>query len=472
MIKSQILKRFLISLWFVKTPFLFPIPVHAHNGNWAEGIAWISFFLFTAFEVILIAFYLIIRKALNEDHPLRIGTKFVLIIISLFYLLGLSNHFYYFIFKLNNKGIINKPTYLFFIYFFILNLYLIRWSKGNKKKIRITQTLFMFFLVLFFSWLISPRIQVYVTEKNYWDLPFGSGLWGAMNAGYFLFHPISVPLLFGLIVWFIYFINGWIYKSFKKHSLVKIRRISFQLIISISLAFLLMGLFEPRISGPIPKSFVLPKLKTKRGDSYNALRWAEYYGFNISREEILGHPQYVNAFMRRANRRVKNGDYEKALSDFMRIHNIFSEKGVKPYLNFNQITYNLQVGWLLSTCPIDKIRDGRKAIELITDAISLYGLDLIEIPVDQIIIEQKKYTDWRKDTIMNVKILQILAAAYAETSNFVEARRVQEKALNLLLIQSRKDYEDGISILNEQLQNYMNNIPWRNLSRSISPIYF
>lgn len=468
----KMFKKFLISFFLIEVLFLISSSLYAHNGNWAEGLAWIYFFLFTIIQIIVTTGYLIARKVLRKDDSIMSMIKFILIIVSLLYLLILSNHFYNFLFKLNNKGIISHQTYIFFIYFFLLNLFLIKRSKDDPQKICISWALFMIFFVLFFSWLISPRIQVFSDTNDFWDLPFGSGLWGAMNAGYFVFHPVSTPLLFGLIIWIFYSINRRFYFSMGKGLLGKNKRLLFQSLICIFISFILIGLFEPEVSGPVSKIFVWPRLKAKRGDIYNALRWSEYYGFNISRQEILNHPQYINAFMKRANQRVKNGDYEGALSDFMRIRNVFNEKEVKPYLNFNQITYNLRVSWLLSTCPSDKIRDGNKAIELVKNAIFLYGLDVIQIPVDQLVIEHRKYSEWRNNAIMSANLLQVLAAAYAETSNFVEACKLQEKALKLVLAQSNKDFENEKSILGEQLLSYMSNTPWRNLSRSIRPIFF
>lgn len=88
------------------------------------------------------------------------------------------------------------------------------------------------------------------------------------------------------------------------------------------------------------------------------------------------------------------------------------------------------------------------------------------MPVEKIIIEQKnRYSDRRNNAIMGAKLLQVLAAAYAETLNFFETCKLQGKALNLLLFKSNEVFEEKKPILREQLHNYMNKRSWREFTK-------
>lgn len=70
----------------------------------------------------------------------------------------------------------------------------------------------------------------------------------------------------------------------------------------------------------------------------------------------------------------------------------------------NYVTAYGSLAWLLATCPTEKIRDGRRAIKMATTACEL--------------------TDWKSGLE-----LAILAAAYAQASQFGEASRYQTQAL-------------------------------------------
>jgi tetratricopeptide (TPR) repeat protein len=86
-------------------------------------------------------------------------------------------------------------------------------------------------------------------------------------------------------------------------------------------------------------------------------------------------------------------EYEKALADYDRALKL----DPKHALACND------AAWLLATCPEEKIRDGKRAVELAKQAVSL----------------MKNHPGY----------LDTLAAAYAEIGNFDEAVRVQEQAL-------------------------------------------
>jgi len=468
-IKSQLgIKIFIIIL--VGSIFLsFPNHASAHAANWGMVYVFIGLFIVTSVQIIVTIIYLILLKVLKRYKSAKYVLHSVFAIVSLFTLFVWAKYFYFEAFNLERKGIISLGTYLLFIYYFLLVLFSFGWSKDNARKNVISGTLTIIFFTLFFSWVLTPKS---IGSKNYWDIPFGSGLWGPINGGYPVFHPITVPALFCLVVLFVYSVHRFLYLPKKKtNTLFTNYKSSVQLILCVGLTLGLMALFEPTISGPISKLFVSPKLKDRRGDSNNALRWSEYYRFKISQDDMIKHSQYIDAFMSRANWRVKNGDYEKALSDYMNIYDALDKNDVQYRLRHHPLTYNIQVAWLLSTCPNDNARNGLLAIELAKRAISLYGVDLIGIPVDQLPSEQKKYRDWRNDPVMGAKLLQVLAAAYAEAGQFEDARNTQEKAYDLLVAHNPTSFKDQKLLLNEQLESYKNNKPWREILRLIRPMY-
>jgi tetratricopeptide (TPR) repeat protein len=470
------LAKLIRNIIFVSLSF-FTFPKYASadvGGSGWEGLVWLVFYLFTAIQIIVTVIYFILLKCLKKYDSARSLLHSIFAIVSLFYVYILAAHSYGNIFHLNNKGMISFGTYLFFIYYFLLVIFSFKWSQNHPKKTVISRTLTIIFLVLFFSWSLSPQIPPFTATKNYWSPRFGSGLWGAINVGHFIFNPITFPVLICLIIWVTYSANKLLYLPTRRTNIfLRNRRPFIQLILCAALIFGLIGLFEASISGPICRLFVYPKLLLpgSRGDSYEALRWSEYYRFKISKDDIISHPRYVNAFMCRANRRVIDGDYENALSDFMKVHDIYNNKGNQHYLRFHPLTYGVQVAWLYSTCPNDKIRDGVRAIELAKKAISLYGVEVTRIPVDQILKEQRKYTDWRKDPVKGAELLQVLAAAYAEAGYFADACNIQEKAYNILMAYNPMWFGKEKVLLTEQLERYRGNRAWREMLKSISRIY-
>jgi len=111
---------------------------------------------------------------------------------------------------------------------------------------------------------------------------------------------------------------------------------------------------------------------------------------------MLVHPNNAKLYVSRGIAYENKGEYDAAVADF--------EKAVE--LNPDSVAANNELGWLLSTCPEDKYRDGKKAIILGTKACEL---SRDEDPAD----------------------LDTLAAAYAETGNFDAAVQWQNKAVTL-----------------------------------------
>jgi serine/threonine protein kinase/Tfp pilus assembly protein PilF len=106
-------------------------------------------------------------------------------------------------------------------------------------------------------------------------------------------------------------------------------------------------------------------------------------------------------------------DYERALA-----------------LQPNSVSLLNQFAWLLSTAPVERIRDGKRAVELATKACEIAG-----------------YTDATR--------LDTLAAAYAEVGDFAAAEEWSRKAIDLLA-------DDVTSNdFTKRLESFKNKKPWR-----------
>jgi tetratricopeptide (TPR) repeat protein len=90
------------------------------------------------------------------------------------------------------------------------------------------------------------------------------------------------------------------------------------------------------------------------------------------------------------------------------------------------------LAWVLATSPEDKLRDGKRAIELAKAA-----------------CEETEY--------MAPHIISTLAAAYAETGNWDEAQKMIAKALEL------KPDEEHLDQLQKEQKSYEKKEPWREL---------
>jgi tetratricopeptide (TPR) repeat protein len=139
-------------------------------------------------------------------------------------------------------------------------------------------------------------------------------------------------------------------------------------------------------------------------------------------EAINLDPKRGNTYCQRAYVWSAKGDREKMLQDL--------DKGIQ--LSPDNAKAWGDRAWLLATSPIDEHRDGTLAIEAATKACEL--------------------TFWK-----NPGYLRALAAAYAETGNFAEAVKRQEKSLeNATQIpeKRRADYESRLALYREHKPYY------------------
>lgn len=123
----------------------------------------------------------------------------------------------------------------------------------------------------------------------------------------------------------------------------------------------------------------------------------------------------------RSDAEIAIGDHSAALSDLEKAHE--AEPDNTAVLN--------NLAWLLATSPEDPLRDGRRAIELAKSACEL--------------------TEWKE-----AHIISTLAAAYAESGDFEQARRYSTKA-----VETGADVPEIKSQLQQELESYKAEKPWR-----------
>lgn len=113
-------------------------------------------------------------------------------------------------------------------------------------------------------------------------------------------------------------------------------------------------------------------------------------------EAIRLDPKHLTSFRTRGISWHQQGRYDKARADF--------DEAIR--LEPNDFGSCCQLAWLLATCPDATFRDGKRAIELATNACEV--------------------SDWK-----NAYGLCALAAAYAESGDFANAVKWQEAFLRL-----------------------------------------
>jgi tetratricopeptide (TPR) repeat protein len=145
------------------------------------------------------------------------------------------------------------------------------------------------------------------------------------------------------------------------------------------------------------------KVDPRRHDAYLGLasvylmRGQAKTAQSILDDAVRADPDNPEAYGNRATLHLARGDYEKALFNLGEVIRL-SPGSARAYN---------ERAWLLATCPVEKYRDFRQAVEEATRACELTG--------------------WSRP-----RYLATLAAACSETGDFDAAARSQEKALALL----------------------------------------
>jgi tetratricopeptide (TPR) repeat protein len=130
----------------------------------------------------------------------------------------------------------------------------------------------------------------------------------------------------------------------------------------------------------------------------------------------------VQALRSRGDAWLALGKLDEAIADY--------ESALKVDPKESGVLNNL--AWLLATAPDDKLRDGKRAIELAEEA--------------------GRVTEFKQ-----AHILSTLAAAYAETGDFDTAKDWSQKAVAL----GEKDDKDILDQLRKELASYEAKQPWR-----------
>jgi tetratricopeptide (TPR) repeat protein len=129
-----------------------------------------------------------------------------------------------------------------------------------------------------------------------------------------------------------------------------------------------------------------------------------------------------NHYFMRGRALLRKGLYDLALADF--------DETVKLYPGHAD-AYNEQA-WILATCPDEQYRDGVKAVELAENAVALSPTP---------------------------RVLDTLAAAYAEAGMFDDAVATQEEAISILKKEDKP--QEVIEDYKTRLVSYQAHKPWR-----------
>lgn len=134
---------------------------------------------------------------------------------------------------------------------------------------------------------------------------------------------------------------------------------------------------------------------------------------------LTDHPEEWMAYRGRADALLNLGRRAEAVTDY--------DKALRRQPKDVGVLNNL--AWVLATAPEDKLRDGKRAVLLATEACKL--------------------TNYKQDYILST-----LGAAYAETGDFQSALTWSNKAVEL----ASKEHLDS---LKKEVESYKANKPWR-----------
>lgn len=163
---------------------------------------------------------------------------------------------------------------------------------------------------------------------------------------------------------------------------------------------------------------------------------------------VVADPAIVEAYLNRANARKMQNDYDRAIADYDDVIRLdpdnsiaFNDRGIawaekgefaKALADFKEaLRYDAkyanarnQMAWLWATCPDEKYRDGAKAVEFAKKACDL--------------------SDWN-----STNHLDTLAAAYAEMGNFSEAKKWEQKAIDLAAEAQKPDFRARLKLYSQ-----------------------
>lgn len=162
-----------------------------------------------------------------------------------------------------------------------------------------------------------------------------------------------------------------------------------------------------------------PRLAVKLLDGLVRLNKEDWRALRLRGDAKLSISQHVEAIE----------DYEEALSILEKTREV-SDEDQSTDVDYSGLLNNL--AWVLATSPKDEIRDGERSVEL--------GLKACEA------------TEYKA-----AHILSTLAAGYAETGDFENARKWAAKAVEV----GAEEDNSQIDQLKEELESYKQDKPWR-----------
>lgn len=139
----------------------------------------------------------------------------------------------------------------------------------------------------------------------------------------------------------------------------------------------------------------------------------------------------ISALRIRADTRLNLGQHAEAIEDY----EAALTAGIDDPRQHSGVLNNF--AWVLATSPKDELRNGKRSIELATQAAEL--------------TEHKE-----------AHVLSTLAAGYAETGDFEQAIKWSSQAVEL----GREQEHDQLEQLEEELESYRENKPWRELQET------
>ena len=139
---------------------------------------------------------------------------------------------------------------------------------------------------------------------------------------------------------------------------------------------------------------------------------------------LVVNPKAVLGYVNRGAAWYRKGEYARALADYERVVQLDPRNAC--YLNL--------VAHIRATCPDDRVRDGKKAVESATMACEL--------------------TEW-----LDASYIDTLAAAYAESGDFTAAVKWATKALGLRTDPEERDWSRW------QLKLYQEGKPCREVTK-------
>jgi tetratricopeptide (TPR) repeat protein len=128
-------------------------------------------------------------------------------------------------------------------------------------------------------------------------------------------------------------------------------------------------------------------------------------------QHLALHPEDSGAYLFRSTLRKKQGSWLKSHKDLLEAYQIAPKH---PWVCNG-------LAWFLATCPLQKFRDGRRAVELARVACDI--------------------TQWKQPNCLDT-----LAAAYAESGDFDEAVQWQTQAVDLSSPDDRPDRQARLEL--------------------------